>query len=94
MSGVECWQMLSTRPLASLLLNPGQPDARNLLGVIYAQEGNTDRAYLVWRELVRDLPDYETARTNLAILGNPNEVATGKTAAVDLPRAAAVKPSG
>jgi len=27
--------------LASLLLNPGQPDARNLLGVIYAQEGES-----------------------------------------------------
>ena len=25
--------------LASLQLNPGQPDARNLLGVIYAQRG-------------------------------------------------------
>jgi hypothetical protein len=26
--------------LVSLGLNPGQPDARNLLGVIYAQEGS------------------------------------------------------
>ena len=30
--------------LVSLRLNPGQPDARNLLGVIYAQEGKTVRA--------------------------------------------------
>ena len=74
--------------LASVRLNPSQPDARNLLGVIYAQEGNTDRAYLVWRELVREVPDYEPARTNLAILGNP--IATGETAAVGLPRTAAV----
>ncbi len=74
--------------LASLLLNPAQPDARELLGVIYAQEGNTDRAYLEWRELVRDVPDYEPARTKLAILGNP--IATGEAAAVDLPPAAAV----
>jgi Flp pilus assembly protein TadD len=42
--------------LASLQLNPDQPDARNLLGVIYAQEGEIARASLVWRDLVRDLP--------------------------------------
>ncbi len=78
--------------LASLRLNPGQPDARNLLGVIYAQEGKTVHASLVWRELLRDVPDYEPARTNLALLGSPSEVALGKTAAVALPTpAAAVK---
>ena len=57
--------------LASLRLNPEQPDARNLLGVIYAQEGKTVRASLIWRELVREVPDYEPARTNLAITGQP-----------------------
>src|SRR5271156_4424586 len=76
--------------LASLLLNPGQPDARNLLGVTYAQEGESARASLIWRELVREVPDYEPARANLAILGSPSEVANGETAAVSLPRAAAV----
>jgi Flp pilus assembly protein TadD len=76
--------------VAALRLNRQQPDARNLLGVIYAQEGKTASASLVWRDLVRDVPDYEPARENLAILGNPNEVAIGETAAVDLPRAAAV----
>jgi tetratricopeptide (TPR) repeat protein len=75
--------------LASLRLNPGQPDARNLLGVIYAQEGKTFRASLIWRELVRDLPDYEPARTNLALLGSQSKVALGKTAAVALPTPAA-----
>jgi Flp pilus assembly protein TadD len=77
--------------LASLRLNPEQPDARNLLGVIYAQEGKTVRASLTWRGLVRDVPDYEPARKNLALLGSQNEVAFGKTAAVALPPAAAVK---
>jgi Flp pilus assembly protein TadD len=77
--------------LASLLLNPGQPDARNLLGVIYAQEGESARASLIWRELVREVPDYEPARTNLAILGSQSAVATGETAAVDLPPTAVVK---
>src|SRR5260370_25566587 len=48
--------------LASLRLNPRQPDARNLLGVIDAQTGQTVRASLVWRELVNDVPDYEPAR--------------------------------
>ena len=33
--------------LASLLLNPGEPDARNLLGVIYAQEGESAGASLI-----------------------------------------------
>jgi Flp pilus assembly protein TadD len=73
--------------LASLLLKPGQPDARNLLGVIYAQEGKIDSALLVWCELVRDLPDYEPARTNLVILGSPSGAAPGETAAVVPPPA-------
>lgn len=77
--------------LVSSGLNPGQPDARNLLGVIYAQEGKTDRASLIWRELIDDLPDYEPARKNLALLGSQNEVALGKTAAAAPPPAAAVK---
>jgi tetratricopeptide (TPR) repeat protein len=78
--------------LVSLGLNPGQPDVRNLLGVIYAQEGKTVRAYLIWRELVHDVPDYEPARKNLSLLGSQNEVAFGKTAAAALPApAAAVK---
>jgi Flp pilus assembly protein TadD len=77
--------------LASLQLNPGQPDGRNLLGVIYDQEGKTVRASVVWRELVREVPDYEPARTNLGLLGIQNEVARGETAAVVSPPAAAVK---
>jgi len=76
--------------LASLQLNPDQPDARNLLGVIYAQEGKTAGAVLVWSGLVREVPGYEPARANLAIVGSPSGAANGETAAVDLPRAAAV----
>jgi Flp pilus assembly protein TadD len=77
--------------LASLALNPRQPDARNMLGVIYAREGSTARAWLLWSELVRDVPDYGPARTNLALLGRQNEVVLGEAAAVVLPPAAAVK---
>jgi len=77
--------------LASLLLNSEKSDARNLLGVIYAEEGKTVRASLIWRELVRDVPDYEPARKNLALLGNQSEVAFDETAAVGLPTGAAVK---
>ena len=77
--------------LASLRLNPGQPDARNSLGVIYAEEGKTVSAAMVWRELVRETPDYEPARKNLALLGSRVEVARGETAATALPPAAAVK---
>jgi Flp pilus assembly protein TadD len=77
--------------LASLQLNPDQPDARNLLGVIYAREGNTAGAWVVWRELVRNMPDYQPARTNLALLGSQNEVVLGQTAAVVPSPTAAVK---
>ena len=71
--------------LASLQLGPGQPDARNLLGVIYAQQGRTARASQVWHELVRDVPDYEPARTNLSFLSSRSEVPNGEMAAVALP---------
>jgi tetratricopeptide (TPR) repeat protein len=66
--------------LASLNLDPGQPDAR------YAEERKTERASLVWRELVHDVPDHEPARENLRLLSNQLEVARGETAAVVLPR--------
>jgi Flp pilus assembly protein TadD len=77
--------------LASLQLNPQEPDTRNLLGVIYAQEGKTAGAWMEWRELAREEPDYGPARKNLALLGSQNEVVLGETAAVVLPPAAAVK---
>jgi tetratricopeptide (TPR) repeat protein len=76
--------------LASQRLNPGQPDVRNSLGVIYAEEGKTVCASLVWRELVREVPDYEPARKNLTLLGSQVAVARGNTAAAALPLAAAV----
>jgi Flp pilus assembly protein TadD len=77
--------------LVSLRLNPGQPDARNMLGVIYAEEGKTVHATIVLRELVLDVPDYEPARTNLALLSGRVAVARGETSAVSLPPAVAVK---
>jgi tetratricopeptide (TPR) repeat protein len=77
--------------LVSLRLNPGQPDARNLLGVLYAREGQIARATTIWRELVREAPDYAPARANLAMLANQSEVALGETVAVVPPSAAAVK---
>jgi tetratricopeptide (TPR) repeat protein len=80
--------------LASLVLAPGQTEARNMLGVIYAQEGKTDWAYLVWRELVRDVPDCEPARANLDIVGSRSAVALGETAAVVLPPTAVVRAIG
>ena len=93
MSGAECWTNAEHEIAASLQLNPERPDARNLLGVIYAQEGKNADASLVWRELIRDVPDYEPASTNLAILGSPNKVASGETVAVDLPQRPPSTPS-
>jgi tetratricopeptide (TPR) repeat protein len=75
----------------SLRLNPRQPDAWNTLGVIYAEEGKTVSATLVWRELVRETPDYGPARKNLRLLGSRVEVARGETAAGALPPAVAAK---
>ncbi len=80
--------------LASLRLNPRQPDARNSLAVIYAEERKSVRAAMLLRELVREAPDYQPARKNLALLGSRVEVARGETAAVALPPAAAVKAAG
>jgi tetratricopeptide (TPR) repeat protein len=78
--------------LASLRLAPELPDAQNMLGVIYAEEGKPVRASQVWRELMTEAPDYEPARANLALQGTLPQVARGETAAVALlPRAAAVK---
>ena len=59
--------------------------------IICAREGSTARAWLLWSELVRDVPDYGPARTNLALLGRQNEVVLGETASIVLPPAAAVK---
>jgi lipoprotein NlpI len=53
---------------ASLQLDPKQPDARNMMGLIYAEERDFSRARQVWDGLVRAEPDFEPARTNLAIL--------------------------
>jgi len=81
--------------LASLQLNQNQPDARNLLGVIYAQEGKTAHASLVWCELLRDLPDYGPARTNLVVLGSRTSVAGAddEAAAADSPLRPPSEPS-
>ncbi len=54
--------------LLSLQIDPSQPDARNTLGAIYAEEGKYVRASEEWNELVGEIPDYTPARTNLAIL--------------------------
>jgi tetratricopeptide (TPR) repeat protein len=63
--------------LRSLLLNPGQTDALNLLGVIYGQEGRTARACDVWRQLVREAPDYCSALQNLESLACQNTISAG-----------------
>lgn len=72
-SGVECWRA-EHETLEALRLNPVHPDTRNLLGVIYAHQGETVTAARVWHELLRDMPDYEPARANLSILGSPSKV--------------------
>jgi hypothetical protein len=68
--------------LASLRLDLEQPDAENILGVIYAQEGKPTCASLLWHQILSELPDYEPAHANLALLGRQNELQTAATPAV------------
>jgi len=67
--------------LASLRLSPEHAEARNLLGVIYAEQGHTVRAGSIWRELIQELPNYEPARINLSLLGSATSAASGDPAA-------------
>ena len=64
--------------LASLRLEPEQLDARNILGVIYARQGDKARAAAQWRDLLRNAPDYGPARANLAILDGNQSVPAGE----------------
>ena len=64
---------------AALILDPAEPDQRNLLGVIYADKGEIVAADSVWSQLVRDLPDFEPARRNLASLRSQHEIALCET---------------
>jgi tetratricopeptide (TPR) repeat protein len=54
--------------LLSLRLDPNQLDARNQLAVIYAEEGNYQRAHELWTEVAQSNPGYSPARANLMIL--------------------------
>lgn len=49
-------------------LDPGQPDTRNMMGVVYAEDGQCERAFSIWRELKNRYPNYRPAIKNLAIL--------------------------
>jgi Flp pilus assembly protein TadD len=52
----------------SLQLDPDQPDASNMLGVIYAEQHDILSARRVWTELVRKYPHYGPAHENLSTL--------------------------
>ena len=67
--------------LAALVLNPRDPDARNLLSVVFAKEGRSARACEVWKQLVRDVPVYEPAKANLRLLGSSQPANLGEEAA-------------
>jgi Flp pilus assembly protein TadD len=59
-------EMLISLRLISLRLDPNQAEARNMLAVIYAEDGNYVLARQVWSDLAGI--GFEPARTNLAIL--------------------------
>jgi tetratricopeptide (TPR) repeat protein len=54
--------------LFSLALDRDQRDAYNSLAVVYAEEGDYQRAYQEWAELARLYPNYAPAHANLIIL--------------------------
>jgi tetratricopeptide (TPR) repeat protein len=51
-----------------------QLDARNMLGVIYARQGDKARAAAQWRHVLRNAPDHGPARANLMILDNKQPI--------------------
>jgi tetratricopeptide (TPR) repeat protein len=52
----------------SLSLDPAQNDARNMLAVVDAEQGNYLDARSIWAELVRSQPNFAPAQANLTIL--------------------------
>jgi tetratricopeptide (TPR) repeat protein len=78
----------------SLRLDAHQPDARNMLGVVCAEQGKIDEARRIWSDLAASEPDFAPARTNLALIehlvqspyGSPaKESSTFLTASVEDP---------
>jgi hypothetical protein len=69
--------------LISLRLDPNQAEARNMLGVIYAEDGNYVLARQVWSDLAGI--GFEPARTNLTILDHADD-----SAGVGLSRGASI----
>jgi tetratricopeptide (TPR) repeat protein len=78
----------------SLRLDADQPDARNMLGVVCAEQGKIGEARRIWADLAASEPDFAPARTNLALiehLGQPPHGAPSKpssaflTASLDNP---------
>ena len=55
--------------LAALALEPAHLDARNMLGVIYAEQGKVASAAVEWRKVFQMKADYGPARVNLSIRG-------------------------
>lgn len=60
----------------ALELNPEQPEAQNLLGLLAVQQGNSGEAETRFREAIRRRPDYAEAHTNLGnVLGENGDFA-------------------
>jgi tetratricopeptide (TPR) repeat protein len=62
--------------LSALALDPREPDIRNIVALVSAERGDYQRAHKEWAALLADNPDYEPARTNLAIL---DQTAAGRS---------------
>lgn len=65
----------------SLELDADQPDARNMLGLIYAEQGNFAEARRIWSELVAAEPNFAPARANLALLERIDRAPHGQASA-------------
>jgi tetratricopeptide (TPR) repeat protein len=77
----------------SLGLDANQPDARNMLGLLYAEQGNFAEARRIWSDLAAAEPNFAPARANLALperIGQPphREISDGAHRLFAAPRSA------
>ena len=54
--------------LSGLARDPRDPDIRNIVALLSAERADYQRAHEEWAALLADNPNYEPAKTNLAIL--------------------------
>jgi tetratricopeptide (TPR) repeat protein len=77
--------------LSALALDPRDPEIRNIVALVSAERGDYQLAHEKWAALLADNPNYEPAKTNLAILDHTaagrSKDSAAKFASADINRA-------